>query len=66
MSLRDLGELYPGFGADLSACAKPAAAAAGHGARCPVPGCRTAVQGREWGMRTHLAVVHDIHPQESG
>jgi hypothetical protein len=62
MSMRDLGEIYPGFSADMSACARKSAAAPGHGVRCDVPLCKATVQGRDAGMRAHKAVVHGIHP----
>lgn len=60
---RDLGELYPGFSADMAHCASKAAGAPGHGQPCPL--CKQSgrppamIQGGKPGMRAHFAVVHD-------
>lgn len=65
---KDLGELYPGFSADMSACASKSAAAPGHGVPCPIckaAGVTTLIQGREPGMRAHVGVVHPERTPQS-
>lgn len=65
MSLLDLGELYPGFAADMSWLATRDAAAAGT-TGCPRCPRVTLIQGGERGLRAHAAVVHPItlHPSQ--